>query len=146
MLNITKTNPNCVLLSFDFFDRNDGAILDILHTSSELTPKISGVVRGLPDGVLDWGAPPTKVPPLTASRFRRFPWQGISMGFASVFSICVGAAMLWLPSRSDLPGGVIGAPLLLSGLFLGVVSFAVWQREERRRYPTALWGGELISD
>ena len=42
------------LLTFDYLDRGDGAILEIMHTGSGQA-KIAGSVRGFPKGVENWG-------------------------------------------------------------------------------------------
>lgn len=55
-------------INFDFLDRHDGVILDLLHTASEKDrPSIQGTVKGLPAGVSYYG-PLTNPPPRKTER------------------------------------------------------------------------------
>ena len=49
------TAPNEALLSFDYLDPGDGAVVEVLHTAQRRFPEIVGTLRGVPRGVLDWG-------------------------------------------------------------------------------------------
>jgi hypothetical protein len=43
-------------MDFDFLDRHDGVVLDLLHTGSDTErPSIQGTVKGLPAGVSYYG-------------------------------------------------------------------------------------------
>lgn len=46
---------NEAVLKFDFFDANDGVVVEILHTSTDRQPRISGTLRGLPQGFTNLG-------------------------------------------------------------------------------------------
>lgn len=46
---------NRVLLNFVYLEPGDGAVIEILHTASILYPKITGTIKGVPRGPLDWG-------------------------------------------------------------------------------------------
>lgn len=48
-------NQNEVILNFDFLDSNDGAVIEILHTSENLDIEFLGTVRGLPKGMRNFG-------------------------------------------------------------------------------------------
>lgn len=54
-VNIHPHYQNQVILSFDYLDVNDGAVIEILHTDRERYPKVHGVIRGVPKGILNWG-------------------------------------------------------------------------------------------
>jgi hypothetical protein len=62
--------PSKVVLTFDYLDPNDGAVVEILHTDTKRYPDIKGTVRGVPKGIVDWG----RIPPLR-SRALRFPFS-----------------------------------------------------------------------
>jgi len=47
--------PNSVQIDFDFLDKNDGAIIEVLHTSEMTAIAITGTVQGLPRGIKDVG-------------------------------------------------------------------------------------------
>jgi hypothetical protein len=46
---------NSIILEFDFLDKNDGAVIEILHDGKELHPKVTGTVKGLKSGIADLG-------------------------------------------------------------------------------------------
>lgn len=50
-----STASNEALLKFDFLDANDGVVVEILHTSTDRQPRISGTLRGLPQGFTNLG-------------------------------------------------------------------------------------------
>ena len=52
---INPTNLNEVIFSFDYLDPNDGAVFEIYHTGEEIIPKMKGTIKGLPQGIRDWG-------------------------------------------------------------------------------------------
>lgn len=45
------TRENEVILEFDFLDRKDGVIIEILHTNSNSDVKLDGTIRGLRKGI-----------------------------------------------------------------------------------------------
>lgn len=49
---IPPDSKNEALLSFDFLDPGDGVRVDLLHTSRQRYPQISGTFRGIPKGIL----------------------------------------------------------------------------------------------
>ena len=42
-------------IAFDYLDPGDGAVIEVLHTDSKRFPEISGTIKGVPKGCLDWG-------------------------------------------------------------------------------------------
>lgn len=44
-----------LLFEFDFLDPGDGASIEILHTSKSRAPTFLGSIRGVPEGVINWG-------------------------------------------------------------------------------------------
>jgi|SRR5215216_929179 len=50
-----EENPNQVILTFDYLDPSDGALITVLHTG-EKDVQILGTLRGLPRGLLDLGS------------------------------------------------------------------------------------------
>ncbi|MNJ38034.1 hypothetical protein D3C77_328720 [compost metagenome] len=58
-VNEFKTAPgsalNESLFKFDFLDPNDGAVIEILHTSTDRKPRIKGTLKGLPKGFSNLG-------------------------------------------------------------------------------------------
>jgi hypothetical protein len=48
---VTQDRPHELRLSFYFLDPSDGARIDVVHTSAEKFPELSGTLVGLPKGV-----------------------------------------------------------------------------------------------
>lgn len=51
IVNRNESNENEIILTFNFLDKKDGAMIEILHTESSIEPKITGSVKGLVDGI-----------------------------------------------------------------------------------------------
>jgi hypothetical protein len=49
---IDDNSQNRVILSFDYLDPQDGAVLELLHTDSVRDPAVKGTIRGVPKGFL----------------------------------------------------------------------------------------------
>ena len=48
---IDDIDENELLLNFDFLDKKDGVIIEVLHTDNKFEPKISGTIKGLQNGI-----------------------------------------------------------------------------------------------
>lgn len=51
---IANAEKNKLYFEFDFLDPNDGAVLEVLHTDNMRYPEITGTIKGMPDGILNW--------------------------------------------------------------------------------------------
>ncbi len=49
-------SPNIANFTFEFLDKNDGVVLDILHTSLQKNAAIKGTIKGVPAGFEDYGS------------------------------------------------------------------------------------------
>jgi hypothetical protein len=49
------TKANRIVLSFDYLNPGDGAVFELLHTDKKPYPVVVGTIRGVPNGVRDWG-------------------------------------------------------------------------------------------
>jgi len=50
-----EADAHKVALSFDFLDPDDGAVVEVVHTSDKRNPQIHGTIRGVPNGIVSWG-------------------------------------------------------------------------------------------
>lgn len=73
--------PNRVLLTFDYLDLRDGAVVEILHTDSKPYPEIMGTIRGVPRGAVDWGP---ILPPRTRGFSHSFPLRNFLYGMVII--------------------------------------------------------------
>lgn len=140
--------PNEALLTFDFLDIRDGAVVEILHTSEERYPQVQGTIRGLPEGLRDWGR---VVPAGNSLRVlpALFDFRGIGGRLILVLLAVYGvglalygiASPTWAgPSQTDAEVGrwsVVAAGAVLAGL----AALLGWRR--RRRFPRNLVTDEL---
>lgn len=53
--NISSNSPNQVICSFDYLDARDGVFIELLHTAEELYPEVRGTIRGVPQGLSNYG-------------------------------------------------------------------------------------------
>lgn len=74
--NVNRGKDNEVDLRFDFLDKRDGVIIDILHTESQKSPKILGTIKGL-DGIKNKGQ-------LEYLKIRKNRWLIFTIGHSPV--------------------------------------------------------------
>lgn len=129
--------PNKVVVSFEYLDPKDGMNIELLH-DSKAVPKISGTIRGLPEGVK------------TVSLFDFFAKSQAKKVFSDKYffamSLLVGVFMLGCGILVYL--GIIGetnacfinndssALMVAGGLNVAVPLLYFWLR--RKRYPRKL--------
>lgn len=134
-----NTHPhykNQVICSFDYLEANDGAVIEILHTDRERYPKVHGVIRGVPKGILNWGrfvagTHIIRVP------FKHFKIWGFNMLFFGVLFAVYGFLKPILPDflTEELEWSrwiYVGMGLLL----IFTYSHILW--DSRRRFPKSL--------
>lgn len=51
----SSENKNIAHFNFDFFDENDGVLLEFIHTDTKLYPKFNGTFKGIPKGIQNFG-------------------------------------------------------------------------------------------
>src|SRR5262249_53342440 len=81
---------NWVLLRFSFLDVGDGALIRILHTGENVAPKLSGTIRGMPEGCTDLGT----VLPSELVRRRRSLSQKMIRTLLIALLLCVGPLII----------------------------------------------------
>ncbi len=134
-----SASANEAMLTFDFLDANDGVVVEILHTSTDRKPRISGTLRGLPRGFTNLGQF-TRPKPQKKVRKER-----VSKAVFAVTTILFVAAGFWTAIYdSQLPTPDISARLTtgssaLIGALAGVICmWALTAFTSRRRYPKSL--------
>jgi len=136
----TKNKAN---LSFEFLDRSDGGVVEVLHTGEQRHMKLTGTIRGMPAGPKSRGkvlpSKSAKLPPFFRSP-RAFGITIVGIGIA--FAI-FGLLYPFHEQSIDQPGrGGLRYALPLAGLlYAGLGCFMLWLM--RRRYPRTLHVDEL---
>ncbi|RAU46622.1 MULTISPECIES: hypothetical protein [unclassified Pseudomonas] len=133
-------SPNEALLTFDFLDAKDGAVIEVLHTSTERKPRLLGTLKGLPQGFQSLGQ--FKRPNQRMAKNR-----AVSKILAFILSpIALAAAGFSLGLFGPHPDFLAVTPRVDSSAsaLLGVVSgfVATWAASSwasRRRYPKSLY-------
>lgn len=54
-LSLNRDVQSCAFLTFDYLNRGDGAVFEIIHTGSRGGPSVKGSIRGFPKGAEYWG-------------------------------------------------------------------------------------------
>lgn len=127
---VTRHDHDAVEISFDFLDPGDGCVVEILHTDSKRTSRVSGTVRGIPRGV-EW-----------RGRIRE-PVKRAA-GFVPVLVLAVGTAFgvatFAVPFSTEpafRPERVLRAAFGgLSVIYVALAASMFWV--VRRRYPKSL--------
>lgn len=82
--------PHQLLANFDYFDPNDGVVLEILHDSKERYPAITGTIKGLPCGFVDLGRI------YTNNNYKSKGIIGVTLRYSKIiygFAIFIGLSM-----------------------------------------------------
>jgi len=136
---VDDANKDVVKLSLDYLNRNDGVLLEILHTESTVDPKVIGELKGLSNGIkgkgkVDYvGAPPRKL-------WLRF--LIIRVAIPLVFSLAVSAVLLFLfkiISESAVKQSNFSVFLSVAmGLFFGTSGVTELNHMFKKRYPRSI--------
>ncbi len=133
------SSSNVVLCDFDYLDPGDGVVLEILHTDKNRYPIVSGTIKGIPSGIVDWG---TFWSANIISRV--LPFKLKSNVFLRI-CILVGAIMFFaglvafkknnnIFNTTQINDGII---LIIGGLLYTLLPvFFIWFT--RRRFPKSL--------
>jgi hypothetical protein len=142
MASIDSRQSNSVEISFDYLDPNDGAKIDILHTSSTKSPQAAGVIRGVPKVARDWGPQASRLEvKLRRLRRRTSKLTVVLVGSIGLIGLVYSEFVLifappWHRDTAWMP------PLaVVSVLYLGL-GWMDWRRT-RRRYPKSLRAVDL---
>lgn len=135
--------PHRMTIAFDYLDPGDGAVVEILHTDSERYPKITGTIKGVPKGCLDWGRirPANSGLPTPFNRPRRILFGAAIIGLAFFFS---GVLMPESVLKSQEPASALfvrRALVVAGALYATVPVVMLWLT--RRRFPRNLSVQEL---
>lgn len=93
-----QDKPYQAIVTFDYLDPGDGAVLELLHTSKHRNPKILGTIRGVPQGIRSWGT----FSQFSGARLLFRPWRTSKLLFTIVVTI-VGLFGLIMVVVSLLP-------------------------------------------
>lgn len=148
-------DKNSVEVSFDFFDPNDGFVVEIVHTGSRRSLYWKGTVRGIPEGISDSGGS-TLLVSLSSDIFAKA--VGKSTKFVMMIAALLGLAIAMLglfrekfkeyddilnwPSN-DYPGP--SWPMVFMGIIYAILPIIMmWMR--RRRFPRSLEIEQVTTD
>jgi hypothetical protein len=137
---VSLDNQNVCNLTFDFLDKKDGVVLEILHTKSPEQPKIRGTVKGLVNGIKSKG----QVEFIKNRSKLKWKWFLIILGIILVSSIAVSIGLVSLFfSLRDLTGRfstlkvymiMFTATFITSILMMAVSTFEPF----KKKYPKSL--------
>jgi hypothetical protein len=127
-------SPSKFFLRFEFLDRRDGCTLEILHTGKSRHVGIFGTIKGIPEGLKNYGPILGSDSPLRIFPFKR---KGLaaSLAFISLFMVFLGICMIALDKNksSNHPGVVV---IAIGGVYFAMALITIWAL--RRRYPNSL--------
>jgi hypothetical protein len=155
-INEDSLESHIAICAFDFLDPQDGVRIEILHTSDD-RPIIYGTIRGLPQGLTNWGSLPgrdRRIISITSRSGRKIPIKTSSFMIAlSILITSIGLVVSGLfpdlfiflvPSLGKitqqealLVSGNVKWPYILTGVLYGVTA-SFFLLSERRRFPKDL--------
>lgn len=145
---ISQTNPNEVIFTFDYLDPKDGAVFEIYHTGEEIIPKMKGTIKGLPEGIYDWGIIKTFRKGEPVKKIKN-PILALVAGFSAIILLLIFAlfilALIYISIITIIAGILRGdwssLILLLLPSFPIFILYSIWV--DRRRFPKNLMIEEL---
>jgi hypothetical protein len=150
-VNLDPDRPHRAIFTFDYIDPGDGAVVEILHTDSKRYPEVNGTVRGVPNGIVDWGRilpPSTKEMPFPFGRRKSLRYLLATVVTLGLLVVAVGVL---LPNELMEHLSKFGEPsssaafrtfLVVSGLaYVMLPLLLLWLT--RRRFPSNLSSPEL---
>lgn len=128
------------VFTFDFLDAKDGAVVEILHTSTNRKPSAKGTLRGLPRGVRNLGQFTRPKPP---KKKKSGPLAIFgSVVFSPIFLACAGFATAVYGPHPAFLAEIASNESYRTGFMGGLGGFcAMWATNSwstRRRYPKSL--------
>ena len=141
-IEVPSHSKNRAILSFDFLDPGDGVRIEILHTSKQRFPAISGTVRGIPKGILSLQSTGSPLQSVATRLLRHWALDRIYIAFG-LFAIIIGSLpKTWLSPIRGFLESVNLKQFRIALLMLGFL-YLVWPivdflRYQRRRYPPIL--------
>lgn len=144
-----KKNPNILYFEFDYLDPKDGASIEVIHTDIDRYPKVKGVIKGMPNGLLNWSVKRKSNKKLKGNiqrlidimiRFKIIPFSALIIGLFCTSVGTLGLMSTTFPNVKVFSEFGESTPLSTSYLVIGVlyllmcVSFWI----KRRRYPKSL--------
>ncbi|WP_430398234.1 hypothetical protein [Ferrovibrio sp.] len=138
---VNKSEPHELHIDFDFIDQNDGAVIELLHTSEKPTAKLTGTVRGLPRGISNYGVVRTQGQFQQKSRLFTFIQLKVFAYIAIAFG-CAFAVFAYMdiePPKDPFTGRLFFVVAAPAYILLGAI--LVWLL--RRKHPKTLSIEEL---
>jgi hypothetical protein len=135
-----EVRDGACFMDFDFLDRHDGAVLDLLHTGPDTErPSIQGSVKGLPAGVSYYGELLKPSQPRTKTEAQA---QSITAGQVGLLSFVAAAILIGVAvskTHSHAPNTLwwlyLAASLCIAA---GILSTAIaWSRRPPRELARA---------
>lgn len=136
-VNTLGDQSNAATITFDFIDRGDGAVLEVLHSSERRHLSLLGTIRGIPNGPKDLGRMISRH--IVVGSFPSKMPLRLLCAITTIAGIAIGLFGLLFPvSETTVPGlPELRVLLVLAGfLYVGFGLFLFWVL--RRRYPRAL--------
>jgi hypothetical protein len=133
---------------FDYLDPNDGFLIEVLHSGQRGALQMAGTLRGLPDGLTDYGRSPWyferifRTLPFPFNRpYKPFLVTTLIIGVLFMLAgILMPIIVRWAPSLAEKkpsdPFEFRWLLLLAGMLYAGFPLCLLWVR--RRRYPNSL--------
>jgi hypothetical protein len=126
-------------IRFEFLDRHDGAIIEVLHTDREGSLVVVGTVRGIPKGLTSLGANhalPTQS--LRHIRIAGFSLLAIGIGVTAMANLLSVETLVWpLEVKNTAGESWLRITNMAAGILLVLAAFLLLY-PSRRRYPKSL--------
>ncbi|WP_460115760.1 hypothetical protein [Pseudomonas sp. H2_D02] len=127
----SPTETHKAAFNFNFLDANDGVVVEILHTSTDRKPRISGTLRGLPQGVRNFGQFKRPKP-------RKIKRMGPLPALIPFVFLCACFAIaFYVPRPEFISASAFNGLMGMLGGFWGMWTVDCWAT--RRKYPKSLY-------
>lgn len=157
---VINHNPgdNFAFIDFEFLDKKDGALIELLHTNSRNVFKINGVIKGIPEGIKNFGRiinigetvfSGTGIMPNIYNILTKLDRKkkvstiffGIVYYIMIIFYLVLGLALIftyYFPDKFKAQNDNSNIIVLLIGLLLSILAVVLFILVKRKRLPKNL--------
>ncbi|MEO2261188.1 hypothetical protein ABGV43_30220 [Paenibacillus amylolyticus] len=137
---VSPSRENECQLNFDFWDKKDGVVLELLHTESPEQPKIKGTVKGLVNGIKSKGQVEY------IKNQKKLKWKSVLLSLGvlliltlilSIFIVSLSQSLQNITEKYSL---LLGFTLTFIGLFSGFVIIVIvtFLSTVKKKYPRSI--------
>lgn len=138
-IQLVEGKINQAQIFMDYLDKDEGAVIELLHTANEEHPEFNGTIRGIPKGLRNTGysSLPRGSTDNPKRKFRMYFLYAILLTGITMIASSPYFFFFYKPDKTPFSGKQQGSLFLVSGAVYAVMA-AYLLISRRRRFPRSL--------